>query len=553
MGGKRALPAFLYYSGTGGRTILKPTEAPAVSLRSDRGPLVQAGLIVLFVQISAFGIFLPWLGFYCDDWTNLERSLGQSGFFDRVLLYLREVAPSRPGLSVLYPVLFAVGGMKPWVYQTVFFLLESAAGMLLFVLLDRLFRRRDLALTAVVLVMLYPNHIVTHLWLGSCAWLVSLILLLVSLILHLEWIEGGRPARLAGSLACYAASVLTYEATVFLPLLLWGGLAARDLSSGERIKTALWRPTKSLAPYAAVLAAAALWQRFGLPLLLDDPPLRETEVSIKRIFVVYGLGLATLTTQTASLVSGALASAWDEAHAGLVLPFAAACAGLPVVLVRPDRDGPSVSPSPLWTAGGAATAGFLGAFLPYGFSFYAPSAFALRSRTSAGGALAGGILLALAFAAALRRCPPKGPRLIALRSVLGIMIGVLLLTNWHLCRQWTRSWAVQKRALAGLAKKADALPKGATVIVSGPYHVDNDADKAPIFISHWGFSSALRLATGRKDLTGDVFDAKTQFGPDGLYVPRKGERGYTLLHDYDGLFYYDYRKDLLSPITSESR
>ena len=146
---------------------------------------------------------------------------------------------------------------------------------------------------------------------------------------------------------------------------------------------------------------------------------------------------------------------------------------------------------------------------------------------------------------------PRG--VLVLRAVLGLVIGLFVLTNWHLCREWAESWAVQKRILAGLRAKSAALPEGATVILSGPYHIGDDPDRAPIFMSHWGFTSALRLAVKRRDLSGDVFGLKMRFGPDGLYAPREGKRGNSLAHSYENLFYYDYGKDRLSRLTARSR
>lgn len=511
-----------------------------------RKTLLRAFLVILFVEIAGFGVFAPRMGFYSDDWTNLERLELRSSFSKRAAYYL-SIAPSRPGLSLLYPGLHSVAGKSPGRYQAIFLTLEVLAGLLLFLFLTRLFCRSDLALLAVVLAMLYPCRIVTHFWLSSSAWLVSLCLLLAGLLLHQAWLESRRAPVLAGGLLLYLFSILTYEAPAFLPLLLWGGLVGRRLASGEKLRPALLRPSLDMAPYAAVFLLAAGWQRFGLPLVMDSPSLREMSFSPGYFLHIYRQGAASVSKQTAELALEALSSAPTETGLWMGLLCAAASVVLGLLLLPSGPRSEDGSRPAAWTAAACSAAGFFGAYLPYTVSTYVPSAFGINSRTSAGGGLAAGILLAAIVWACLTETRTRRWAAPALRGALMLGVSIMLLTNWSQSRQWADSWTAQNEILSRFAPHAAGLPKGSRVLLAGtPYYVGGDELNAGIFTSSWGLTSAIHLTSGRDDLAGDILPREARFLSDGLHGAVPGESGRKLVHPYKDLYLYHFGKDKLT-------
>lgn len=474
------------------------------STKEGRRAFLQGALLLCALQLVLFGPFLARLGFYHDDWANLERCIASGGFWAGVKLYAG-LLWGRPLQIFFYPVLLALGGLDPLASHLFFFALEIIQALLLFALFSRLFDARR-ALLAAALSVAFPNHAATHFWPSASAQTIAIDLALASLILHLDWLKDKRWPRLAAAMSCYLASLLFYEAVAFLPLI---PVAVLSLGGKNLKKTAA-----DFLPFALVLAAAVLWQRAGL-LLFGKTNGRPLGGSLGHAAYALLVGLQCLSNRVVMLCARTLAGAWD--HIGLLKTLGAAALALAAARL-PALHNPARKERAALLA--AFVAAWLAAYLPYAVSQdYTPSVVGIMSRTSACGGIAGALLVLLLLEAL------RGFQ----RPALGLLVFIFTLTNWELADQWCRSWTLQQDIIDKLAAHAPRLPPGAKVIAEIPRYVDDDPVGAIVFDAHYDIGAALRLKTGRPDLAADVvsprLDLASRSGPN--------------------LYYYRYRLDTL--------
>lgn len=108
---------------------------------------------LLFTCVLAYGLLIPWLGFYWDDWPYIwfTKTLGASGFVD-------VFSNDRPFLALLYSVNLPMLGTNPLVWQ-IFALIWRWLTSLLFWVVFRLLwpERPRQALWASLLFIVYPG------------------------------------------------------------------------------------------------------------------------------------------------------------------------------------------------------------------------------------------------------------------------------------------------------------------------------------------------------------------------------------------------------------
>ncbi|MBI5882821.1 MAG: hypothetical protein HZB91_06940 [Elusimicrobia bacterium] len=482
--------------------------------------------------IASFGIHSHKLGFYYDDWTFLEMMHRGGGFVGAVKAFSGGGYWTRPVEILQFPLFFAVGGLKPLSYHLLMVGLEIAEALLFYAVLKRLLGSPRLALAAALLAAIYPNRSITHIWFAASPQTVALVLVLASMAVFLTRAEGRRLGLLLASQGLYLASVLTYESTAFLPLLITGGLAAGTVQAG-RCRGSLPRSLAALWPYGLSLGLALAFQRFAGTVLQGSNP-KVLGLSLSHGLKVFGAGFECVTNRVLHLVwlalPGFLAGSdliMDSAWLALGLAAASAFA------FQEDLKAPSFR-----AAGYAAGACFIGAYLPYALSqAYTPQIFGLLSRTNGGGALAGGLMLACA-AAALSRLP------LLQKAFLGLTVLAFTAVNWHAGRTYAALWDLEERILAAAAPAAAALPAGATVLFK-PRLVPGSLT---VFMDHFDFSSALRLASGRDDLSADVVSGAMEFGPD--QVVKRGPAGTQRTYPYQNLYLFSESESTMKALIS---
>jgi hypothetical protein len=133
-------------------------------------------IILFFTSVFAYGLLIPWLGLYSDDWIFLWTSevLGSDGLF-------RYFTTHRPAWGLLYQVTLPLLGSSPWVWH-VFALIWRWVMSVLFWYLLRLIwpNRRQVALWAGLLFAIYPGYLLNpialcfgHIYIVYCFCLVS--------------------------------------------------------------------------------------------------------------------------------------------------------------------------------------------------------------------------------------------------------------------------------------------------------------------------------------------------------------------------------------------
>ena len=258
---------------------------------------VPAGLFVAI--LLAYGIFVPWLGFYWDDWpTAWFNHLQGPG------LYWKVFASDRPILPWLYSLTTPWLGVSPLAWQSFGLLARWIAALCAWWMVRCVWpgRERQAALTA-LLMCLYPGFkqgpipiIYSHFFLLFGMSFASLGAMLAS-VRHPRW----RIPLLLCSLLTGALSIFSIEYTVGLelmrPWLLWLGIGHDGRRGWRRLRAVL----AGWAPFALMLAAYLVWRVLVLefptyqPRLLSGLDVNSAEAlgGLARM-VIAGLQTATI-------------------------------------------------------------------------------------------------------------------------------------------------------------------------------------------------------------------------------------------------------------------
>jgi hypothetical protein len=167
------------------------------------------------------------------------------------------------------------------------------------------------------------------------------------------------------------------------------------------------------------------------------------------------------------------------------------------------------------------------------------------SRTNGSGAWVGGLALACALEA-VRLCTDSGGLRLWkwIRAVLlAAIIGAFTWTNWIVKSQYEHSWKLQEDILTRIESKIAKLPGPMTILLADyPAY----SGVAIVFDAFWDFDAALRISTGRKDLSGDVFSGRWRFEKNDAVnqLDAVTERRYP----YSRLFLYRYSSDVLEEL-----
>ncbi len=174
-----------------------------------------------------------------DWWLSAQYSVGGSARWSAFWLGATS-SPARPGAAAYYTVTYALLGTNPVLHTLAQALINAAAGVLVYLVAERLWRTEIAVWVALVYVML-PNRGSTRLWAAVATNPLAVVLLLVGVLVLLR----GR-TLLAGLL--FALAVLTYEGVLGLAGLALVYWVIQDFSARWR------RAAQALVP---VLAAAA--------------------------------------------------------------------------------------------------------------------------------------------------------------------------------------------------------------------------------------------------------------------------------------------------------
>lgn len=231
------------------------------AVESDRGGLANwwsVALLLLVLCGLSYGSFLPWLGYYWDDWPVLfvARTFGGEGL--QTLF-----AGNRPLTAWSYALLTHLIGFTPWRWHVLILGLRWLSAVACWWSLRAVWPQQPLAVFAIAaLVAVYPGFTQQPVAFTYSVHFLSLALWYLSLGAML-W--GVRTPRwfwpLTGlALISDAASLIVLDYYVGLellrPVLLW--LVLHATISGRR--WLLLRTLRAWAPYAMLLGGFFLWR-----------------------------------------------------------------------------------------------------------------------------------------------------------------------------------------------------------------------------------------------------------------------------------------------------
>lgn len=221
--------------------------------------LIRPPFILLMACILAYGLFIPWLGLYSDDWILLAtfQKFGAAGLF-------RYFSTNRPFWGLLYQVSMPLVGKTPWLWHLFgIFWHWTAAVSLYWALRLTWSKARTLALWVGLLFAVYPGFILqplsitfSHIFIVYTTFFLSVCFLLLAL--H-------RPNRywlfLTFSFLMSLVNLLSMEYFLLLhllqPVFLWFHLSSiRERKDRLRMVIQTWWP--NLALFISIL----VWRMF---------------------------------------------------------------------------------------------------------------------------------------------------------------------------------------------------------------------------------------------------------------------------------------------------
>lgn len=462
-----------------------------------REPYARPALLIAAGTFLCYGGFgLTRLGFYHDDWPLLsEMSLMGGGLWDLTLGQLRGSTHAYRPLSVLcWTLPYWLFGLKAAFWQSAMAGLTAVLCLVYYRLLRGFGAPRDPAILAALLFLAFPNKDSTLYWPDvSLILSVSLLCFLGSCLAQARYVRTGRPSALALAVVLLLLALAAYEQCFFL-LPVWA------LAPGGR---EFWpRLRRSVIAGGAALAAFAIYKFVVLPYFVTYN--KTLGFSVRHAAFVYYMALRSLLDPRwfgylarcalqaviwhPLLSAGALALPW-LARAALRRPAEAAGA---------DADGGRRLI--LW--GSAVYA--LG-YLPFCFSDYAPGAYDHMNRLNQ--LPAAGLCAALCGWASASEKPRRA-------AVLAAAAGACLVIHLAFSGIWRESYRRQLEVRDRVLAFAGDWPMDKSLLVVLPELYA--ARKAPVFLSGYDVTAAVRIWTGESGRTALVYSEWVGFTPEGV-------------------------------------
>ena len=247
-------------------------------------------VILLGVAVLAYGLLIPWLGFYWDDWPKawFLHILGPSGFHE---VY----GADRPNLAWTYLITTTILGENPIAWQIFGLLTRWLSAVSVWWLLKQVWpKRSDVAAIASLIFLIFPGFSQQYISLIYSHFLLIQAVHLLSLGLMMRAIRQPKHRVLltvlsiAGALYSLLSIEYYFGLELLRPLLIYWTMADLSDTKGARLKVTL----RYWLPYIPILPIFLLWrtQIIGYPTyepaLLDralDQPLRVTLEELVRL------------------------------------------------------------------------------------------------------------------------------------------------------------------------------------------------------------------------------------------------------------------------------
>lgn len=321
------------------------------------------GITSLLLCVLAYGLLIPWLGLYWDDW---PLSWNSHHFGPQIY---QDFVHYRPASGWVYYFSFLILGKNLLLWHLYALVWRWVSGLLFYNLLRLLWPKQPgLAFVAGLLFLVYPGFSQQSIAVTYSVYFLYYTLFLGSLILMIRSLGANNPRKLylaLGSIALGLFSMLCteyfYGLELLRPALIW--LVLRQAGNAS-----LQRVVKAWAPYALMLAGVFAWRYwasqqaealYGTVLVdkFSDAPLS---------FALEWVRIAITDVFAGGVLAwGRVASVWSTLQAGSVFNLLYICVlGAALVLTAwvlygDRRELVSSDKTPIWLALAALSVGSL--------------------------------------------------------------------------------------------------------------------------------------------------------------------------------------------------
>lgn len=237
--------------------------------RAHRTPIAA----IVIMALLAFGLQIPWLGFFQDDWNFVFYS--SAGGTQGLLEYL--VGDGRPGAIWVYALGFGMFGYEPALWQFFSLLLRLLTTITFWMILNHLWPGRSYSnLIASIFFLAYPFYTLQpqavayalH-WMAYLLYAISILLMIRAVQRPENYLWFSIPAII---LTCTHLFTIEYFVGLELlrPLILWFLLSRREKPWLGRM---LQKVFIAWVPYLLILVFFVLWRSFVLAAMAaqNDP------------------------------------------------------------------------------------------------------------------------------------------------------------------------------------------------------------------------------------------------------------------------------------------
>ncbi len=433
-------------------------------------PAWSLPLVLFLLAVVAYGLLIPWLGFYWDDfpWAWIAEAMGPAGL-------QRYFATNRPVWGLLYQATSALLGSDPLRWQIFSLLMRWATALIVWMLLRRVWPKHPQAAAwTSLLFLVYPGFrqqavsvVYGNMWVILAAFLLSVYFNILAVKLPRRGL-----AYHGLGLLLSAVNLLSMEYFLFpdllRPALLWAALGEEPLPARLRLRRVL----VNWLPYLALWVGVTIWRAFFFNFQTTNYQLSFFEQLRSHTWQAL-LALSGMITSSLWKVSVA---AWgsvfvppDPAALGkaTTLAFYALSAaavlaiGIYLALVQrrnlAEPQTPKITPW-AWQAVGIGLLACLLAGWPFWMIQVGPDLIFPLDRFTLPFMLG----VSLVLAGLLRLIPSAWLRL----GLLAVLVGLAVGYHFRTANGYRRDWETQGRFFWQLAWRAPGLEPGTALLVN---------------------------------------------------------------------------------------
>lgn len=222
---------------------------------------ISVPFLLLGITILAYGLLIPTLGFFWDDFplSWIYDTYGGEGL-------QRYFATNRPYWGLLFRLTMPMLGASPLAWQLFGLFWRWLSAVLLWMLLRQIWKGKpQVALWASLFFLVYPGFqqqhipiIYGHLFLVFCCYLLSVTLNLVAITNRSRWRWAAHILALALGLYQMLAMEYFFLLELLRPFAIWLVFAGEGLTARARLK----QTVLNWLPYLAAFGAAFIWRAF---------------------------------------------------------------------------------------------------------------------------------------------------------------------------------------------------------------------------------------------------------------------------------------------------